>query len=47
VLKSLIYFEDVEESEMPVLLKDPGLKWTDIKRKIQEAVIDYTRSNIR
>ncbi len=47
VLKSLIYFEDAEESEMPVLIKDPGLKWNDIKRKIQEAVIEYTRSNIR
>jgi len=43
VLKSLIYFEDVEESEFPVLLKDPGLKWKDIKRKIEETVINYTR----
>ncbi len=45
VLKSLIYFEDVEESEFPVLLKDPDLKWKDIKRKIEETVIDYTRWN--
>jgi len=43
VLKSLIYFEDVEESEFPVLLKDPGLKWKDIKRKIEGTVINYTR----
>lgn len=45
VLKSLIYFEDVEESEFPVLLKDPDLKWKDIKRKIEETVINYTRWN--
>lgn len=43
VLKSLIYFEDVEESEFPVLLKDPDLKWKEIKRKIEKTVIDYTR----
>jgi len=46
VLKSLIYFEDVEESEFPVLLKDPDLKWKDIKRKIEKTVIDYTRRTI-
>ncbi len=45
VLKSLIYFEDLEESEFPVLLKDPGLKWKDIKRKIEETVIDFSRRN--
>lgn len=45
VLKSLIYFEDVEESEFPVMFKDPGLKWKDIKRKIEKTVIDYTRQH--
>jgi len=45
VLKSLIYFEDVEESEFPVLLKDRNLRWKDIKRKIEETVINYTRRN--
>jgi len=44
-LKSLIYFEDVEESEFPVLLKDRNLRWKDIKRKIEETVINYTRRN--
>jgi len=43
VLKSLIYFEDVVESESPVMLKDPGLKWKDIKHKIEKTVIEYTR----
>jgi hypothetical protein len=31
VLKSLIYFEDIEESEWPVLIKDPDLKWKDVQ----------------
>ena len=43
ILKSLIYFEDVQESEWPVLIKDPGLRWKDVKRKIQRKVIDYSR----
>ena len=40
ILKSLIYFDDVEESEWPILIKAPDLKWKDVKRKIQKKVID-------
>lgn len=47
ILKSLIYFEDVDESEWPVLIKDPALKWKDVKRKIQKTVLDHTRSVAR
>ena len=43
ILKSLIYFNDVQESEWPVLIREPGLKWKDVKRKIQKKVIDYSR----
>lgn len=43
ILKSLIYFDDVQESEWPVLIREPGLKWKDVKRKIQKKVIDYSR----
>jgi predicted nucleotidyltransferase component of viral defense system len=43
VLKSLIYFDDVEESEWPVMVRDPDLKWKDVKRKIRQRVIDYSR----
>jgi hypothetical protein len=47
VLKSLIYFEDVEESEWPILIKETDLKWKDVKRKIQKKVLDFTRQEIR
>jgi len=43
VLKSLIYFEDVDESEWPVLIKEPDLKWKNVRHKIQKKVLDYTR----
>jgi len=44
ILKSLIYFDDVDESEWPVLIKDPDLKWKDVKRKIERTIISYTRT---
>ena len=47
VLKSLIFFEDVEESEWPVMINEPDLKWKNVKRKIQKKVIDYTRQKNR
>jgi hypothetical protein len=47
VLKSLIYFEDVAESEWPVLMTEPDLKWIDVKRRLQRRVIDYTRKETR
>lgn len=47
VLKSLIYFDDVQESEWPVLIREPELKWKDVKRKIQKKVIDYSRKETR
>lgn len=47
ILKSLIYFDDIEESEWPILIKEPDLKWKDVKRKIQKKVIDYSRQKIR
>jgi hypothetical protein len=42
ILKSLIYFEDVDESEWPVMIKE-GLKWKDVKRKIEKQVLSYSR----
>jgi len=47
ILKSLIYFDDVEESEWPILIKEPDLQWKDVKRKIQKKVIDYIRRETR
>ena len=43
ILKSLIYFDDVEESEWPVMIKDPDLKWNDVRRKIEKKVLSFSR----
>jgi hypothetical protein len=36
VLKSLIYFDDVDTSDWPILIKDPDLKWGGIKKRIEK-----------
>ncbi len=44
VLKSMIYFDDADLADWPVLIKDPKLKWDRVKRKIEQKVMDYVRS---
>ncbi len=41
VLKSIIWFEDVDLSEWPVLLKATDLKWTEVKERINNAIQSY------
>lgn len=44
ILKSLIYFDDLDESEWPVLIKEPHLKWKDVKSRIEKEVISFARN---
>lgn len=39
VLKSLIFFDDVDLADWPELLIDSNLKWEDIKKDIEESVL--------
>lgn len=43
ILKSLIYFDDVDESEWPVMIRNRDVKWKDIKRSLEKKVISYSR----
>lgn len=43
VLKSITWFDDIIESDWPVILKKPGLKWEDVKSKINEATELYLK----
>lgn len=47
ILKSLIYFDDAEESEWPVIIKETGLRWKDVKRKLEKEVLSYTHRSMR
>ncbi len=44
ILKSLIYFDDVDLSDWPVLVKDPGLKWDKVKHHLEKTVLQYAKT---
>ena len=41
VLKSLIFFDDVDIADWPVLIENPKLKWVEVKKRIEKVVLDY------
>jgi len=41
ILKSLIYFKDVDLADWPVLIENPKLKWVDVKKRIEKVVLDF------
>ena len=43
VLKSLIWFDDIDLADWPILLKDPDLKWDKIKKRLLEATKRYLK----
>jgi hypothetical protein len=44
VLKSLIYYDDVDLADWPVLIKDPKLNWAQVRKKIERVVLKYAHS---
>jgi hypothetical protein len=44
ILKSLVFFDDVDLADWPELLMDPHLKWEDIKKDIEEKVLLYIKT---
>jgi len=45
VLKSLVYFDDVDLSDWPVLIKKPDLKWEAVRKAIEKAVLQYVNQH--
>lgn len=43
ILKSLVYFEDVDLSDWPMITMSPSLKWDEVKAKIERKVLEYTK----
>ena len=41
ILKSLIYFDDVDLADWPILIENPKLKWGDITKQIEKVVLAY------
>lgn len=46
VLKSLIYFNDVDVNDWPILVEEPKLTFNRIKKQISEHVNNYTKSEL-
>lgn len=44
LLKSLIYFDEVDLSDWPVMIKDRSLKWSTVKKKLSSLVLEYTKN---
>ena len=44
ILKSLVYFNDVDLSDWPVLLKKQDLKWKEVKVRLEQEVLAYAKS---
>ena len=45
VLKSLTWYEDIDHSDWPALLQNPGLKWSEIMKKIRKETQNYLRKS--
>lgn len=45
ILKSLIYFDDVDLSDWPVLILNPKLTWDEIKKQLEKRVLEFARNN--
>lgn len=45
VLKSLIYFDEANQADWPVMTKDPGLKWSEITGFLEKKVLQYVKEN--
>jgi hypothetical protein len=41
VLKSLVWFEDVEPGDWPEVIKEPKLTWNTVKKKLTRSVKEY------
>jgi len=44
ILKSLVFFDDVDLSGWPILLKQTDLTWTMVINSIKKAVLDFIKS---
>ena len=43
VLKSLVFFDDVDLSDWPMLIKAPDLEWDNVSAKLSKEVLAYTQ----
>jgi hypothetical protein len=45
ILKSLVFFDDIDLVDWPVILDNPNLSWAKVRKRIEDAVLDFMNSN--
>ena len=45
VLKSLVYFEDIEPGDWPLIIDNPELTWEQVKQNLSNTVRNYITDN--
>jgi len=45
VLKSLIYFDDVNPGSWPVMIKESKPEWSKVKEKIEKEVLGFIKNS--
>jgi hypothetical protein len=46
VLKSLIYFDDVDNADWPMMVEPKNLKWAQVKKTLTQRVIQFSKKSI-
>ena len=41
VLKSLVWFEDADLADWPVMIEEPRLSWSKVRKRLIRAVKDF------
>jgi hypothetical protein len=45
ILKSLVFFDDIDLVDWPVILDNPNLSWAKVRKRIEVAVLDFMNSH--
>lgn len=45
VLKSLLYFDDVNPGNWPIMIEDSNLEWSKVKEKIEKEVLGFIKND--
>jgi len=46
VLKSLVYFDDIDFNDWPVIIDKPSLKWLAVKDELEKSVKKYLKQKL-
>jgi hypothetical protein len=45
ILKSLVFFDDIDLVDWPAILDNPNLSWAKVRKRIEDAVLDFMNND--